>query len=272
MKLKFLSMRREKGFTLIELLVVIAIIAILAAMILPVLRKARQKAEGAACINNLKQIGQVIGMYCSDWNDRLPYQGTGDYPGYGKGNWLTACLPYMGYVTGSRNTPDMLRCPSVAAPMAAWGALFPEVPPFNDPYWGGMSNFDASWRASQPLGSYPPYGGASPKTSYAWSRMGSMTICNGNFRSRIDNPSERILIVEAAGTAYYGIVSGLNQLGYRHAGQCNALYVDGHAGIIPEDAKKSTSNVYWGRYTGARSFDDYSSQTGGAPPADAGDY
>jgi len=53
------------------------------------------------------------------------------------------------------------------------------------------------------------------------------------------------LIVEAACAAWHGTVYGLGQRGYRHAGQCNALYVDGHAGIIPDVAKKSTNNVYW---------------------------
>ncbi len=62
----------RSGFTLIELLVVIAIIAILAAMLLPALGRAKQKTQGAYCMNNNKQLMIAIQMYGGDNKDFLP--------------------------------------------------------------------------------------------------------------------------------------------------------------------------------------------------------
>ena len=59
-------MRYRRAFTLLELLVVIAIIAILAALLLPVLSKAKQRAQGALCLSRGKQMMLAVSLYTGE--------------------------------------------------------------------------------------------------------------------------------------------------------------------------------------------------------------
>src|SRR6266513_1507539 len=102
---------KRTGFTLIELLVVIAIIGILASLLLPALSRAKDSAQLAADLNNVRQILLASHLYAGDNNDHLAYPTWGQYLS-GVDGWVYATI----------NNGRIAGLPDKAKPGSAAGA------------------------------------------------------------------------------------------------------------------------------------------------------
>jgi len=104
------NMQRCRAFTLIELLVVIAIIAILAAMLLSALSKAKQKAQGSACLNQGKQMMLAMILYGDENRDFFPPNPDDGNTNAGY-NW---CSGNAGIGGPQEFDPDVLKDPKLS--------------------------------------------------------------------------------------------------------------------------------------------------------------
>ncbi len=228
-------MEKKHSFTLIELLVVIAIIATLAAMLLPVLSKAREKANAISCTNNQKQILLANSMYQNDYKKFVPcgIQNGGGNWGDGWKLWVECVNPYLG---GSGNTDDgnfpsdmstyqtnkLLMCPESSCTMHWSNGDYSNqavVVSGNtiDVTTYGWNRF-IGWRQNGTWLSYSDYGN-SKSPCYSKVKFPSSTILlTDNYRV---DPCQKS---QFTGTNWYP------ENVFCHNGACNIGFADGHCG------------------------------------------
>lgn len=110
--------KKQKAFTLVELLVVIGIIAVLIGVLLPALARARDSANSAKCLSNMRQAGLTLQFYLNEYKGRwlVPYKVPEKTPNYtptGSPSWNGVPLFYT-WLSGHymKENPAIWICPS----------------------------------------------------------------------------------------------------------------------------------------------------------------
>ncbi len=225
-----MSLGVQHGFTLIELLVVIAIMAILASLLLPSLVKAKIKAQGLACMSNLKQLTGAWWMYADDNADRLP----------GPDSWVSGWLDFNGgnsdntnllYLIDARyaqlgpytRSPGIYKCPADLSAVIIGGRRYPRVRSISmNTTLGddGMGNNYRWWTGT------PPYRRYNKRTDIIAPQPSQLWVLVDEHPDSINN-GDMAVKCDAVGPAAEFVDFPASY----HNGACGFSFADSHAEI-----------------------------------------
>lgn len=229
---------KSRGFTLIELLVVISIIALLIGILLPALSKARSSARQVECLARQKQVGLIYQIHLDEYKGYLiaPTAGGNLWSWY-----LSTKYPQGTNAPKSQYAPvtnSTLICPEDAQ---AYGAASPNDYAFYKIEKGGSYALNFDNYANGPGGGWTAMGGARPTLDpgedESWRAERLLIIkAPAEHLTLWDTNGDRVAATSPSPQYRFSRGDYTTRLPdpERHGGSGNLLFLDGHAGSVPE--------------------------------------
>jgi prepilin-type processing-associated H-X9-DG protein len=230
----------------VELLVIMAICSLLIALAMPVLSVAKEKMKTMRCMNNMRQIGGALLMYCADWGGRFPRHYTDDFAD--AGDWRTRTDVYMDLQAArikARNSSRIQYRTEFLTDSKAWWC--PSAKKI-------VISYDATGRPR--LNMHYGYNG------FALGTAGGTRDVEGPWALRQNappNPTQAILVAEFNRNGTWvtpsdviertGNPSSNHRVSHNYGKGANYLFADGHVEYIQGD---QGTGAYAGSYTNVK--------------------